>query len=1000
MSSPKDTLLHCYHLLETGGEGVNEVTPIILEIYSNPENISILFELNLQSESKYVQKISVIGIKNIIKELFNANKEIPADLLNYLKSIAIQGLQSEVSEESKKWYIFISTMLLSKLIPSLGFPELIEVASNFIQDPLQIQTGLLLWSNINKELSADQMSEFVPGLMQAITVSLRVDDRPNVRILGLGLFLSLLERQCDIEIFKTNQEFHAALQAEYERAIIGGASEDERSQTTETIAYMIRSEEGFEVLEPSFKQIYHITFQTFFDDQFSWKIRLDCLCVLNAVIDHNPKLAESFLEDLIPTAINLTVEQCNQEGRENFQPHFTDVLFTILASDEDIAPDLIAEILANAQETLESNSPDIVLVQVLVQIFAYLSDGARSLLAEFAPDILNDVFFKCLEIEDESIISATCVTMSDISETSPSFFNGFIDQITTYLINLHENEESLKTLQAILQNSDESPSDVPQVVYALIQLIQTMFEQGQDLSYYISVISQLISKYNGDQGNLYNDIRDIIIAIIKNGDCFGPCFELFSYLCKMNPNLASNDIQDFLQTMVDCVTPDSIDLAQSVSIALRNIAITMPETLENFIPQLSESLIPFIASDITGNTLLTDDEKAQENESKSSQVQGCILVCLAAFITASPIKIPSNIVEEIINMICNWVTNEDEQKQSFACDAINDIAPGLSVLQIDPEQIISSLYASIDNSTDIDICSSLLSSLAVVIANCGQYINDERVSQLFNFILDVISSKNKNFLDEKDVIDKEIASPFFYFFKCFVIGGLAQRCNAEIMSLVQPLLDIVENQYDINKILSILAIARLSFVFVDNFNDIIPDVIRRLKYIMENARTLTADMKGNCYAIVAIFSSLNVNFFGEEELSFFVNMMNNDVNSTQTMISSNACLAMVCIAANGIEIDQNVLKVCLSKMPPPCDEEDVIFFAKAATNLQNIDNSLLQKSSVSVFGSSPFIINLISPEILSNLLEIAKTLSNEYVVQLLGGDEASISRFRKNVQQQ
>lgn len=998
MTSTKEVLLHCYRLLETGAEGVNDVTSTLLELYSNPETIKELFELNQQSDSTFVQKISVIGIKNIIRALFNENKEIPDDLINYLKMMTIQGLQSEVSEESKKWYIYISTMLLSKLIPSPGFPELIDVAAAFIQDPLQIQTGLLLWSNINKEMSAEHMSQFIPGLLQAITASLQIEDRPNVRILGLGLFLSLLERQCNIDIFKENGEFHAALQAEFHRAILGGASDDERSQVTETISYMIRSDSGFEVLEPSFKQIYHITYESFFNEELTWKIRLDCLGILNTVLNQNPKMCEPFIEELIPATINLTVAQCMQEGRENFEPHFTDVLYTILASDEDIAPILISEILAAAQTNLEEDSPDIILIQVLVQMFGYLSEGANVGLNDFAQDIINDVFIKCLGSEDDVLISATCLSMAQISETSPGFFTDFIDSITEILIQLHENEESLKSLQKILQNSEIGVSDASQVLSALVQLIQEGFQNGNDLSDLIGCITQVISHFSGDGSAFYVDIRDVLVALIKESDFKGVCFECFSYLCKMAPQLANLDLPAFLESMAGFITPENIESTRSIAESLRNIAIVMPTTLEPFIPQLFESLYPFLVNDISGNTLLTDDEKAMENEENSTVVQGCILACLSSMISVCPVQL-QNFVESVVNFICNWLTDESEQKVSFAADSVRDIIQGLVVLRYNPENIISSIYATMGTSSDIDLVNSLLSSLAFVIANCGANVSDEVVGRLHDFILEIISGQNENYLDEKNFIEREISSSFFYFVKCFILGGLAQRSDCS--QFIQPLIEISSTQHDSTKILSLLCLSRLIFVFHDTLGELCGEVIGRLRQTMENARTITNEMKGNIFAIIAIICSIvggNLSVFGES-LEFFAQQISENITSSSNMVSSNAALAVICLTANGVNLDSSILEAAFKKMPPPCDEEDVAFYALAAPKLVGIDSDVMVKAAVAVFGSSQFIINLIGHDLLNELLNVARNVNIESVSQILAGNEFNIDKFRKNITQ-
>ena len=998
MSSVSEVIIQCGNILHNGGEEVNTVTSVLLPIYENLENLPEIFNVNQQCEVPFIRELSVIGIKNILR-VHLAARDLPEEILAFVKQAIVQGLQMEIGEESKKWYCIIAGMIVEVLGAS-EYPEIVELAFSFLQDEHQIQTGLMLLIQICHYFTPAEIEAHIEILLQVIIQTLN-GANSNFRLLATQLFKNIVDNASNYQPLISNQELQTAIQNAYTRVFSDPqCPEQERYQIVGTLSQILRTDATFDIIEPSFRQLYHVTLDALFNEALSPMIRLDSLDFFNGVIETKPTLAENILEQLIETIVPLTVEQCKLERTEyeQFEPHYSDRTIEILASHEDLADDLIATILGYAQEALEADEVDQPTLQVLIQFFDPLLDGASQLMMPYEPDI-TPVLQAALSDGDEYLVAATCQTIKNMSNEYPPFFHQNLQSYLEVLIQLCEHQDVLPTFEILLFNGPSPISNATEICGLLLSIPSQV--EGVSLNQIIRCISACVSKSKQslvDPG-LYQAIKEFLLAALEEQpETNDTVYECFSNCCQIAPQAILEDMPSIFESMAQLISLETMQFIPSVCEAIGNFTRFFPSSTAQFIIPCAEAMIPFLVNDTKQTTLMSKQEEIESEEEKQVSLQGSIMLCLSTFASSSPEQ-AGQFIEPLLNLINEWITADKDDQENmvcFAADSIVQLAPALHQLEIDPQPLLNHLLSAISSPTDVDVTNNLLVAFANLLIEIPDKLNEESVQHLFTFFTEVLSGANQDFNGIDDQIDIDIQDAFFFALKTFVLSGLITKADpAEIIiSLASKIADLTQlNLFG----LSILAISRISFILDQQATAEIAQqcVTAIASALAQEEVPLTPDVKNNIYSAIVYLASSHFAVFEQEAIELIVANLTEDLaneSSTQTL-KANSSLALLEIAANGVALSPEALQAAIALMPPQCDEEDCALYARAAVALSASNAALLPPAAVQVLASQDWVLSMVPQEMIPILCAAVKTLPEETIKSSLNGNEGTINKL-------
>ena len=993
MASVQEVITNCCSILKAGTDEVNTVTPVLLEIYSNLENLPEILALNQQSEDSYVRNLTIIGIKNIIRSHLKA-RDLPDEILELIKTSIVQGLQMEIGEESKQWYCIIAGLIVD-YVGAAQYPEIMELATAFVQDELQLQTGLLLWTQICRSLNSEDVQAHIDAFIQIIVTILN-GDNGNFRILAMQLFQNVVDRASSYEALANSEELQLALQNAYNRVINTECTENERLQVIGTLANILSTDDTFDVINPSFQQLYHITMTAFYNESLPPLTRLDTLDFFNQVIAAKPTSAENILEDIIQTIIPLTVEQCKIEGREDFAPHFSDITLQNLAFNDAVADDLIATVLGCAQETVEAEQVDLTQLQVLIQFFNPLAAGAREKLIPYEPDI-TPIFQYALSEGDEPLIAATCVTLQAIADDCPSFFHAQFSTYIELLIQSYEHEQALITLEKILSIAESPISNTNEICSNLMSI------PGESSDVSLNKIIECISAClaNSNQANtdpgLYPAIKEFLTACLESDpETNETVYDCFSNCCQIAPQLVLADLESIFEAMTQLISEDTLQFIGSACRAIGNFSHFFPISTAPFIEPCVQAMIPFLVNDTKQTNALSTDNEISVEESKEVSLQGSIMLCLSTFASSVP-EASSGFIEPLLNLISEWVTSNidsEENKVCFAADCISEISSGLRYIDIDPMPVLNHLFSALQSPIDVDITNNLFTAFANLIVQISEKINQETVQKIFTFFCEVLTDANQDFSNQDGVIDIDIQDGFFFALKSFIVSGLITKIDPS--PLIEALASKLGQQDPNIFALSALALSRFAYINAEGTDEIAQQCLQSIITLLnQDEIPVTVDIKNRLYTAISYLALSHFAIFEQEIIENLAAHLSEDLTNeeNETTIKLNSSLAIISLAANGVPIAPETLQAAIALMPPEYDEEDAPLYSKAALMLHQVKPELLPLSAVNTLASQDWVLNLIPQEMIAPLIEAVKSLPEQSIHEALHNNEGAIHKL-------
>jgi hypothetical protein len=630
----------------------------------------------------------------------------------------------------------------------------------------------------------------------------------------------------------------------------------------------------------------------------------------------------------------------------------------------------------------------------VIQFFAPLAEGAGETIIPYEEDI-SALFLLALSQGDEFLVAATCKTINSIALTVPSFFEAkFADYMRT-LIELAEQEDAIPTLETLFYFVNAEIDNTAEIVSALMEIAAA---DGRDPNKAIKCISACISRANPQNvsADLYPALREFLsTALSEDPSTNEAVYECFSNCCQIAPKAVVEDLQTIFGGMIELLTPETIDLVPNIAKAIQNFSRFYTASIQPFIPQCAELLIQFLVNDTKTTDVSSSDQQIQDAATKEIQLQSEILLCLASLISSFPEEM-GQYMETVISFTCQWLTlgEESEDNIAIAADAVSNMSQGLHVIDVDPHPLVGAVLSALSSPSDVELVNNLFMALGALLTQVSEKLSEECVKQVTDFFTEVLEGARADFLEDTE-IDKDIQSGFFFALKCFILSGLVTKVDLE--KTIEVIHSKITDESKPQLIaLANLALARILFVCPEGKDELASQYIQNTVTILSQEPKLN-EVKSNLFSAVAFLATSHFSLFSQEYLEAVVGSLSaNITDETEKVVKLNAALALLCIAANGVEIDITGL---LTMMPPQPDEEDVALFARAAIALEQKAPGIFAKASVTLLASQDWVLSLLPQEIVANAIAAVQSQPEEAIDAILNGNEGYTVRMRSRLPQ-
>jgi len=976
MDSSYENLVHLFSLIRIhSNEKAQEATIYLQEMYKNPDSMFVLLQIAETNDDSVIRHSAIIAVKN---NIFKHLPEYSIEQIEYVKASIINLIKKESDEIIKRYVCIIARKVLRALQNNGGFPEIIDLALSLIHDELTIGIGMFLCSNVCKPLSSDQILEFLPSLIECVSTALS-GNNSNLRILSLNLIVGIVTRSVDYQYFVSNEPFQAAIQKEAQRIMNETINEDEIVVFFNTISFVQTC--YFEILEPSFRLLYHLSLNALLDETKNRRLRLNTIEFIISSVDMKPSLLGDVLSDVLNVCFALSVEECN-EDRDSFIPINVDNLLQLLAKDEDTVSDLISILFSYSDDALNSSS--LPAFQVVLLFFLYIMDESGCVIEERGSELCALIEL-ALKTEDELIIIAACQLIMAISEVVPNMFYGYNDTLIELLLSNAEINESLQSLESLLLSMNEVPSD-------LMGLLQTLlsFFGHVPTDLIIKCITGSISHAKDISEDLYTSIRDILAQLINNEEAKETSYQCFSMCTHQAPKYAVSDLSMFIESMLNSASVDSPGSLEQIVVSLGSISRTMPISIKSFAPCISGKLIPIMEE---MQNLLSDSE---EGLASIENAKGEVIKCLCSLYSASP-EYMSQYYKQISDSLFEWISSKKDHISCYGADAVFEIGEGLMQSNADVDKLVNVIMQEIEQSSSDEKTTALFRALSQLFSQIGNKLSQDVIYKVGHFFVSCFNHEIAALIDENDDIDSSTEGSLFFGFSIFTLTGLIVKSGL-FDELCSSIFQHVQTDRKMKKCYALLALSRMCYIVKDSSPDLPDFVLNQIHQLLRKKTGINNSHKINiiesiCYLCLSESSSISADM--QKFLNTFI-MKEMSIQADRSYLNT-AALAQLCLASKVGSID---VSKALESMPPDLDCEDIPLFAISL-------HSLIEKSSVThpfsikhyaitIMSSSAWIIDGIPSNTIDFFMNYLDPVSSDEIDQSLGNQEKYIELFHNN----
>ena len=971
-------LVECYHALR-GSDGalIEKANAQLLSLYENPSIIEDLFWVALHNEDAVIRLYSIVAIDKIINKNFN---EFSEQQFQYIKHNIIQILSAETSDQNKCYICSIGTDILRK--PEIGFPELLTLALNFLNNEDNISVALAAWSMFlgANVIDKDVFVKICDNLISCMVIALNQKEYPVLRMRAIHLIFDIeISGFCE-NLFQSFPKLGEALANECQFALENGL-EEEILRAFEVLSFLFSIE--FDDFGKYYDFYYNLSASAFANHNIKPIIREYVLQFFITFAETDPQKLENIYEYLIMEIFELLYVKC-KESPETFQPLYEDRFFGILVEDDNFCDNVYGIIYQYIENQIQQK--DLIRFKIGLMCLTFIVDAPNELLESNLDDI-NNIISVCMNINDEFVYSTFCDFIQNISEYAPMCLNIHLNSLIESFIN-HVNAnrnvtESLLALDYVLSEAQTKPNNIEQIISSLINLLNM---DNSDLV--LPCISSAMLSSSTTNESLYEAIRGILFQLLQENISRPKVYQCFGACVSISPRNVMNDIPQFIQIMVSDLT-NNLDIE-----SLRVIACSIVMLVRHFplsIQQYSNDFYSFFWEFIT-NTKSEPDEE----ERYTDNARGEVLKCLSSLFAAYPTQFEERF-QELITLVLQTLTESDDPLyESMASEALGNLSPGLYYLNdsLQFDYLIDILIQTITNSTEGDLVDYLLSSLACILIEIGFRLSLQTVQKLISFYIESLQCKIPAISSNSKNIDSSLQAPLCYSLQSFILGGCFANSQQQ-NELVNVLLKYSKDKRKkVMQSYSIMALARICYVNPEQTQKIASIIIPIIFDIISRTKNITQRTLNTYYASLMYLLSSHIQSFTQEQVTFLKNAIENTFSSSaiDSLKQTLAVVWLEIVSMFNIQPSNEEFYKILSVMPPEIDDEGIPIFSNCIICLYNSNPQIfgekLQKYVCTILASPHWCKVRIPQEHLSLLMQIISNLSYEQKLSIMNYNQS------------
>lgn len=971
--------IELYSLIQTGyNDYINFATNELQKMYQDPESIIHHVNLLKNCSQKYINSISIIILKKLIKlHIYESDEETCTFIMNFF----IDFLKNDINDGIYD-YINICECIDKVLDINNKFDSssIFHFARSLINDQTKLNTSICLWSKI---IYYYNFEDFRSVLFLLIKNSIDLISTDNFCINGY-VWACLSNFLFFVDVIQNKYEMNIIINTIgiIQKKLHYCIENDDIEHLTlvvNTISDLYEEESDF--------------FTEFRDDLLSDIINLyidgskslEARKILCNILESGYKLICSLDIDkismIIQNTLNISVclydKDMFSDGYMFPITFFDSISQYFMDEDEEIFSLFFSKI--SELSHIDSDSNRIVCLMVLYSIIEGLETSVSNNIEEF----LNLVL-RVGNTDNQDIVYQTCMVIRELTNCIPDSLNAFIEELNSYLIQRSYLDEVISTMDNMFYKLDKPPTSL----YEICSYLTNNFEQNNSYrkELIISCITSSLHHVDEVDESIFKSLFPIISSLFYSNEIYiGIVLECCGRLSFHSPLSVLEVLDELSKSIINGLNTRDDKIIEGVAICIESLAEMchqqFTETIKIITPKLLEYAYDF------------------ENE-KTSSIAVKTLSKIICFYTDGVNPYIQEVVEIIIKKLDCF-----DIYFPYIFEGIGYIVDGLKKVSYNIMIFMEHLMPMLLEKQSAYLISGVLLTLGQVFSSLEE-ISDETSTEFCSIYISIFQKEYKQYLrsKESEEIDYSLIRPLFFCLTSFI-----HKFPENFRKFVPKFFDVMRPYLESNNTLLKHSVLNIFSI-----------ISRKLK-ITSELYTFTLNATIDCLDTInlknkkIIISALNnlliispdkITQYSQQLLNISQKVIVDHLSNTyesKGLTYSAISMFFNCIIQYNIEIDdEDFLSSILTLTPPPHDSYELVdisfIIPYLKTKHPNFGETILKISSY-ILSSMDFFIDLVDTSITKECAIIVNKVEDKRsLLRLLNFNQHKYSLLIQNYQ--
>ena len=542
-----------------------------------------------------------------------------------------------------------------------------------------------------------------------------------------------------------------------------------------TVEFLSEEEDDFSEV---FLPFYNMIFEVITSSECPLNVRMTVINAFDCISPCFSSFFEEHIEPLTSSICELSALVGAAEPDYNdwqFPLQFYHALGDII--DHDKLYDLCVPFLQTAF------SSDQFHVQAALFLFSSMSEFFHDRISN-EPSLFFSIVQSGIQSDEQNIYDLTLDIINTVIYYSPRVIEPILDEIIPVLAS-HLPDFHTKTifcLYCILQTTSASPSNIPELVQALLQALTIPDDRFKDdLINCISSALLLVKSTDESYGQIIGALSPFEEQFL------GPIFSCYGSLAKVAPQAVGSILPRVMQQIIEA--SQSQEFLSYIPKPIQYFDTAFPEEMVPFLPNIFPLLKAIIKQPSPTDNIeriqnplqqaFNNDFEMDEDDDSKYNISGidiidlkCITIECLSILFQNHVKEDQQFMAAQVKLFIRCFKDPQPAVQNHAALSFFSIVPLLVKLNFDPKELLGFLLYTLKQPNASE---KMYKSFTVLVFQIINLYPSEVVSATFESFIEFFAltfcSENKNF-DNHNILQMEVQSDvleyLFALFNCFI----------------------------------------------------------------------------------------------------------------------------------------------------------------------------------------------------------------------------------------